>query len=86
MDLNQKIAIITGASAGLGVEFSRVLLERGAKVYGLARSIGKMEALKPELGDDFHAIACDVRDEASVKAAIQQVVDAEGGDSDRGAY
>ena len=78
MDLNGKVAIVTGASAGLGVDFSRELVKKGAHVYGLARTKSKMDDLQTELGALFHPVAVDVRDEDQVAAAIQQAVDEQG--------
>ena len=75
MDLKDKVAVVTGASSGLGLVFSKTLVGRGAHVYGLARSIDKLQELQQELGDAFHPVRCDVRDEEQVNAAFQQVND-----------
>ncbi|MEO9884288.1 MAG: SDR family oxidoreductase [Balneola sp.] len=60
MNLKSKIAIVTGASSGIGAEFSRDLVEKGAKVYGLARSIDKLTEIKKQLGDQFIPVQQDV--------------------------
>ena len=78
MDLKDKVAIVTGASAGLGVDFSRVLIEKGAHVYGFARSEDKLQAVQEELGPLFHPVKVDVRSEEDVDAGVQQVIE-EGG-------
>ena len=78
MDLNNKVAIVTGASSGLGVDFSRLLIEKGAIVYGFARSSDKLDALQKELGDLFHPVTIDVRDEAGIKESVGSVVDEQG--------
>lgn len=77
MVLKNKVAIVTGASNGLGVHFSKALIEKEVTVYGLARSAGKLEALAVELGARFHPVTCDVRYEDQVQAAIQKAIDQE---------
>lgn len=60
MNLKSKIAIVTGASSGIGAEFSKDLVKRGATVYGLARSIDKLKIIKEKLGDRFIPVQQDV--------------------------
>ena len=78
MDLNKKVAIVTGASSGLGVDFSRLLIDKGAIVYGFARSTDKLEALHRDLGASFHPVTVDVRDEAGVQQGVHKVVEEQG--------
>jgi NAD(P)-dependent dehydrogenase (short-subunit alcohol dehydrogenase family) len=73
MDLTDAVAVVTGASSGLGTHFARALIERGATVYGLARSADTLEALREDLGDAFHPLPCDVRDEDQVEEAFATV-------------
>ena len=73
MDLTDAVAVVTGASSGLGTHFSRALIDRGATVFGLARSADTLEALREELGDAFHPLPCDVRDEDQVAEAFATV-------------
>ena len=73
MDLTDSVAVVTGASAGLGAHLARTLTDRGATVFGLARSTDKLEALRDELGSTFHPIACDVREEDAVADAFDEV-------------
>lgn len=49
MDKTNKTALITGASSGLGMELARLHAQHGDNLVLVARSIGKMEALKAEL-------------------------------------
>lgn len=77
MNLDKKVAIVTGASSGIGVSFSRDLVRKGAIVYGFARSVDKMNALQQELGDAFTPIQVDVRQAASVETGVQEVLDRE---------
>jgi NADP-dependent 3-hydroxy acid dehydrogenase YdfG len=60
MNLDSKVAIVTGASKGIGAEFSKMLVENGAKVYGLARSEDKLQSIKEHLGDQFVPVVMDV--------------------------
>tara|TARA_R110000868_G_scaffold37111_14_gene131635 strand:+ start:47234 stop:47950 length:717 start_codon:yes stop_codon:yes gene_type:complete len=60
MNLKEKIAIVTGASSGIGAEFSKMLVEGGATVYGLARSTDKLNSIKKHVGDKFIPVKMDV--------------------------
>jgi NADP-dependent 3-hydroxy acid dehydrogenase YdfG len=78
MNLTDKVAVVTGASSGLGRHFSERLIDRGAQVFGLARSLDTLNDLRDELGDAFHPVRCDVRDEDAVATAFETVMDARG--------
>ncbi|GAA5075345.1 SDR family oxidoreductase [Nocardia iowensis] len=70
MDINNSVALVTGANRGLGRALAQALLERGArKVYATAR--------RPETVDlpDVEVIALDVTDAASVRAAAHAAPD-----------
>lgn len=60
MNIKSKIAIVTGASSGIGAEFSKDLVEKGATVYGLARSIDKLNKIREQLGDKFIPVQQDI--------------------------
>lgn len=65
MDIKNKIAIVTGASKGIGLETAKALLEAGAKVAGWSRS-------KPDLEhENFLSVEANMRDYASVKKAFR---------------
>jgi hypothetical protein len=57
--LDDRVAIVTGASAGLGDRFARVLDAAGARVVVAARRVERLEALAAELRD-AHVVACDL--------------------------
>lgn len=67
MQLNNKIAIVTGASAGLGAEFSKSLIEKGATVYGLARRKVRLVNMQQSLGERFVGVEMDVTREDRVR-------------------
>jgi gluconate 5-dehydrogenase len=76
--LHGKIALVTGASSGLGVEFAQGLAMAGADVAVVARRIERLQAVARQLatlGVRAHAVQADLRDEAQVDAALQQVHD-----------
>ncbi len=75
-DLTGKVALVTGASSGLGAHFAEVLADSGAKVALLARRAEKLKALEEKIGaDKALAISCDVTDTDSVKAAVAKTID-----------
>ncbi len=62
-----RVALVTGASSGLGKRFAQVLAAEGAKVIVAARRKDRLDALVAELGADRAlAVGCDVTDEAAV--------------------
>lgn len=72
MELKNKIAIVTGASSGLGADFSRRLIQKGATVYGIARRTDRLERLRNELGDQFICVPMDITDEAAVRSWVEK--------------
>jgi len=67
MNLNNKTAIVTGASSGLGAAVSEVLIQSGTKVYGLARNAKKLDVLKKNLGENLVPVPLDIADNEAVK-------------------
>jgi 3-oxoacyl-[acyl-carrier protein] reductase len=72
-DLRGKVALVTGASSGLGVRFAEVLAENGAAVALVARRADRIEALKARIeqsGGRAIAVTADVRERAAMRAAF----------------
>jgi NADP-dependent 3-hydroxy acid dehydrogenase YdfG len=68
-----RVAVITGASSGIGEATARALATNGHRVALLARRTDRIDALADELGDDAIAIAADVTDRDSMLAAAERV-------------
>src|ERR1700683_259545 len=74
--LQDKVALITGASQGIGRATSLFLAQAGAKTVIAARSADKLTSLAGEIeaaGGEALAVPMDVADSAQVKAGFQQV-------------
>jgi NADP-dependent 3-hydroxy acid dehydrogenase YdfG len=74
-----RVAVITGASSGIGEATARALAADGHRVALLARRADRIQALADELGDGAIAIEVDVTDRDSVVAAADRVQHALGG-------
>ena len=70
MSLNGKIALVTGASRGLGEGAARALAKEGAAVMLLARDSERVQTVAREIGGGAAALACDVSDYAAVERAV----------------
>ena len=75
----RRVAVITGASSGIGEATARALAADGYRVALLARRMDRIQALADELGDGAIAIQADVTDRDSIVAAAQRVQDDLGG-------
>ncbi|MBP3195113.1 MAG: SDR family NAD(P)-dependent oxidoreductase [Cardiobacteriaceae bacterium] len=72
----QKIALITGASAGFGKVAAEKLVQRGWKVIGTARRKERLEELQNSLGkDNFYPLAFDIRDISAIDQAVDSLPD-----------
>ncbi|MCV0438123.1 MAG: SDR family oxidoreductase [Hydrogenophaga sp.] len=73
LDLSGRVALVTGASGGLGEQFAKTLARAGAAVVLASRRTDRLMALRAHIeaaGGDAHVVAMDVTDRASVKAAV----------------
>ncbi len=73
VNLEGKIAMVTGASSGLGSRFSKVLAAAGARVVLASRRIDQLKELRAEIeadGGAAHVVNLDVTDWGSIKAAV----------------
>jgi NADP-dependent 3-hydroxy acid dehydrogenase YdfG len=68
-----RVAVITGASSGIGEATARALAADGHRLALLARRVDRVEALAEELGDGALAIEADVTDRDSIVAAAERV-------------
>ena len=75
-NLTNKVALITGASSGLGLHFAKVLARQGANVAIAARRMDKLETAAKEiahLGVRCIPIQCDVSQEQEIKELVNTV-------------
>lgn len=76
-DLTGRVAVVTGASSGLGADAARAYAGQGADVALLARRVEKLKTVADEIaatGRKVLVVGCDVTDEEQVRKAIGQVV------------
>jgi short-subunit dehydrogenase len=75
MGWNERVAIVTGASSGIGLSTARKMVERGARVALVARTRDKLEAVARELGEDKAVpFPLDVTDRGALEALPRRVV------------
>jgi len=77
--LSNKIAIITGASSGIGRAAALLFAAEGAKLVVTGRRQGELDKLVAEIGPQAVALVGDVADEAHAKAAVDLAVSSFGG-------
>lgn len=74
-DLTGEIAVVTGASSGLGLQMSHGLAEHGAEVIMMARRKEKLEAAAAEVAERWgvktHPVQCDVTDLDQIQGAVE---------------
>ena len=77
-DLSGQVALITGASSGLGVEFAKALASKGANVALFARREEKLKEVAADIEKmnvKALPVKCDVTDEAQIENAVSKVID-----------
>lgn len=80
--LNEKVAIVTGASSGIGYATARLFASEGAKVVVTARRQNELDRLVAEIirdGGEAVALAGDVKEEAGAEALVRLAVETFGG-------
>jgi NAD(P)-dependent dehydrogenase (short-subunit alcohol dehydrogenase family) len=73
IDLSGRVALVTGASSGLGAQFAKTLAKAGAAVVLSARRIERLKTLRAEIeseGGDAHVVPIDVTDPVSIRAGV----------------
>ena len=81
LDLSGQVALVTGASSGLGHRFAKVLAKCGAKVAISARRADRLEGLAKEIREDggvCEPIPVDMKDRESIRNAVQMAEDSFG--------
>ena len=73
--MNYKIALVTGASSGIGKAIAESLAKHGVRLILIARRNDKLELLKRELqaNTKCHVIACDVADKERIFQEIKNL-------------
>jgi len=73
IDLAGRVALVTGASSGLGTQFAKTLAQAGAAVVLAGRRVERLKTLRAEIegeGGDAHVVGLDVTDPDSIKACV----------------
>jgi len=80
MRLNEKVAIVTGASSDIGKGIVKRFAEEGAKVILVARNLEELEKTRKEVGNEelTASISCDLTDESQALQSVNQIMDTYG--------
>ena len=73
LDLSGRVALVTGASGGLGAQFAKTLSRAGAAVVLASRRVDKLKALRAQIeaeGGAAHVIEMDVTDPFTIRAGV----------------
>jgi NAD(P)-dependent dehydrogenase (short-subunit alcohol dehydrogenase family) len=74
-DKSPRVALVTGASSGMGKDIALRLLKNGYAVYGAARRLGRMAEIEAAGG---RVMALDVTDDAAMTAAVERILGEQG--------
>ena len=78
LELTGKVAIVTGASRGLGRATAEALHQQGVRILAVARSVGDLKTLEALDPDNIKACPCDMQDTDAVANLAQTAVDSFG--------
>lgn len=78
MNLDGQVALVTGASRGIGKAIAQQLAARGVKVVGTATTESGASAISEYLGADGEGVALNVTDETSIAAVLKHIDDTYG--------
>lgn len=76
--LEAQVALVTGASRGIGQAIASMLARAGARVIGTATTAQGAEAITAHLGGEHRGVALDVNDAAACEALVGQLVEEHG--------
>ena len=78
-DMSGKVAAITGAASGIGLECARALLAAGARVVLIDRAADRLAEVCAELGPEAIPVVIDLTDPKSVASMLPQILEKAGG-------
>jgi len=70
-NLKDKLALVTGATGGIGQSIVKILVNQGAKVIMVGRNEEKLQNLKQELSDNVYPLICDFNDDLQINSLIE---------------
>src|SRR5690606_23048718 len=71
-DFQDRLAVITGASSGIGLALCTALLQRGARVLAMSRNIGGLKQLSETYAEQLHWLAGDVTSKDDLQALARR--------------
>ena len=78
-DFKDRVAIVTGSSAGLGVQMAKALASNGCNIVCLARREELVKQVANEIAEEFGvktlAVKCDITDTENIKDAVKKTMD-----------
>lgn len=75
--LSNRVAIVTGATSGIGLATAKRFVQEGATVYAVGRRADRLETLHQE-NDMIKPVACDVTDHIRLEESVNEIIDENG--------